>query len=174
MPNDQIRFWIESFASLIGIVGILAIVWELDRARKADAREFLFYTYAQFNKIHKQRVVVENLEINSLDEFLLTLKDPDSRESILAFFNFMDMLTRTVRDKSINSKIAVEHFGRIFMDYYEKTVEYQHQYRELEGNSTWFESFDWFAEEYRRHMPGDYEAYQRGQAYVADLFARTD
>lgn len=174
MPSEQLQFILESITSIVGIAALVAIAIELQRARRADAREFLFHTYEKFSGIHKHRVLVENLEIIDFDDWLLGFNDEAISESQTAVFNFWDLLTRTVRDSSINSKIAVEHFGRVFMTYYEKYSPYHHQFRKLEGDSEWTKSFDWFAEKYSRHLPGDWEAFQTSNSYREKLFAESE
>lgn len=161
MPSEQLRFWLEAIGSIAGIVALAAIALELQRARRADEREFLFHAYEKFSGLHRHRVVVEGLESTSFDDFRKSLNDEKTRESLVSIYNFWDLLTRTVKDKSINSKSAVEHFGRVFMVYYVKFSPIHHKWREIEGNSDWFKSFDWFADEYMRLLPGDWEAAQK-------------
>lgn len=165
MPNEQIRFWLESFASIAGIVGLFAIASELLRARKADARDFLFHMYEKFDAMHEERRLMEQLEFSNYDEFLQLFQDND--KSMLTIYNFWDLLTRTVKDGIIDSRTALDHFGRIFMTFYNRYSKAHHEYRDIEGNPEWFATFDWFAKEYHRLKPGDWDRFMKGSEYIA-------
>ena len=165
MPSEQLRFVLESIASIAGFAALVATALELQRARRADAREFLFHAYEKFNDIHEHRIIVEQLELNSFDDFRREFSDDRARESLVTMYSFWDLLTRTIRDRAIDTKSATEHFGRVFMTYYVKYSPFQHEWRKIEGDSDWFEDFDWFAEEYFRLRPGDWEAFQKRLSY---------
>lgn len=46
---------------------------------------------------------------------------------------------------------------------------------EIEGQDAWgaYRHFDWFAEEYLKHMPGDWEANQKLTAYIEELYKKS-
>ena len=141
MPSEQVRFWLEAGASIVGLVGVFAIALELMRARKADVREFLFHTGDQFDAMHDERRIVEHLKFVTYIEFVEQFQKND--EALLKVFNFWESLTRAVKDGVIDKKSAVNHYGRVFMySFYNKYKDVHHELREIEGNSEWFTSFD--------------------------------
>ena len=169
MPSEQTRFWLEAIASLAGIVGLFVVASELLRARKADAREFLFHEIDKFSELHEARRLVENLSFENYDQFLAHFQTHD--KSLLSIFNFWDALTRTVRDGIVDTETALDHFGRVFMySYYIKYSKAHHEFRDIEGNPEWFANFDWFAKEYARIKPGDWDRYLRGRKYITDNY----
>ena len=166
MPSEQLQFWLESVASLAGIIGIYAIASELLRARRADAREFLFHMAEKLDEMHEDRRIVEQLKFSNYDEFLSLYQEHDV--AMLKVYNFWDLLTKTVKDKVIDSKVAVDHFGRMFMySFYNKYSKAHHELRDIEDNSEWFSNFDWFAKEYARLKPGDWAGYEKADKYRA-------
>ena len=172
MPSDQVRFVLESIASIAGIAALAAIALELLRARRADARDFLFHTQEKFDAIYDERRIVMALELKSLEEFSSMFfgdSDEELRRAWVKVFNFWDMLTRTVRANAIDEKMALEHFGRVFIAYYEKFSPVHKELVEIESGFDWYENFNWFAAEYMQHHPNDLEASKRGQEYFDSL-----
>ena len=166
MPSEQVRFLLESIASTAGIAALVAIALELQRARKADVREFLFHTSEKFDAMHEERRIVEHLEFSTYIDFVKQFQKHD--KALLKVFNFWESLTRAVKDGVIDKKSAVTHYGRVFMyTFYNKYKDVHHELRVIEGNSEWFRSFDWFAEQYGKLKPGDWDSHLRGNNYIA-------
>lgn len=166
MLNEQLRFWLESLASLAAIIGLFTIAKELLRARKADQRDFLFHMSDKLDAMHEERRIVEQLEFSNYDEFLAHFQTHD--EPLLKVYNFWDLLTRAVKDNIVDAKTAIDHFGRLFMyTYYSKYAKAHHEYRDIEGNPEWFANFDWFAEQYNKLKPGDWDKYMKGRDYIS-------
>ena len=59
MENTQLSFWINLIASSTAIIGLLAVAYELYRARKADVRQFHFDTYKMYSIDMKQDRLLE-------------------------------------------------------------------------------------------------------------------
>jgi hypothetical protein len=172
VPNELLRFWLESVASIAGIAALAAIALELQRARRADARDFLFQTHEKWIEIFEERMTVRSLEFSNMDDYLLALHGSADRQALMTVFNFWDLLTRTIRAKAIDKDLAIENFGRPFLDYFGKFSHVQHQRVELQGGSNWFESFDWFAEEISKILPDEFEAYTKEDEYYEKLKAQ--
>ena len=172
MPSDQIRVILENFASVVGIIGIYAIALELLRARKADSREFLFHTYEKFSLLHTERRLVESSEIENLEEFILAFGDKKFDKAFTSIYNFWDLLTRTVNEQTIDKKMALNHFGRVFMQFYSKFSDFNHEFGQITGDTKYWENFDWFAAEFDELSPDNLDAINRGDEYVAEVFAK--
>ena len=174
LPNEQVRFWLESAASLAGIIGLFAIASELLRARRADARDFLFQTQEKWDEIFDERMVVRSLRFSNMDDYLLALHESENSQAFMTVFNFWDLMTRTIKAKAIDKDIAIHAFGRPFMDYFGKYSHVQHQRVELQGGSNWFTTFDWFAEEITKTLPGEFDAFSKEDKYVEKLKAQAN
>ena len=59
MPSEQVRFWLEVVASAAGIAALAAIALELLRARRADARDFIFHISENTSCGKHERVTYE-------------------------------------------------------------------------------------------------------------------
>jgi hypothetical protein len=173
LPSEQVRFWLESTASIIGLIGVFAIALELLRARKADERDFLFHTYEKFEKIAIERGIIQNLEFTKLDELvLINYSEGDVSTAYFKVFNYWDLLTKTVQSGAISSKTAAEHFAFPFMTYYEKYSPYIHDWFKIIGEYGQFDSFDWFAEECKRLVMVDSGIPKRQQEYIDKVKAQ--
>jgi hypothetical protein len=172
MLNEQLRFWLESLASIAAIVGLFTIAKELLRARKADQRDFLFHMSDKWDEMHEERRIVEQLEFSNYDEFLAHFQKHD--KSLLKIYNFWDLLTRAVQDQIVDTKTAVDHFGRVFIyTYYRKYSKAHHEYRTIEGNPDWFANFDWFADQYHKLKPGDWDKFMKGREYISKSYPKS-
>jgi hypothetical protein len=172
VPSDQVRFWLETAASIIGLIGVFAIALELLRARKADERDFLFHTYEKYEEIAAERGIVQNLQFTNVDELvLINSSEGDAQSAYFKVFNYWDLLTKTIQSGAISSKIAAEHFAFPFMTYYEKYSTYIHEWFKIIGGYGQFDSFDWFAEECQRVM-GDSEIPRKAQEYIDKVKAQ--
>ena len=173
MPSEQLRFIIETAASIIGLIGVFAIALELLRARKADERDFLFHTYEKYEEIAVERGIIFNLNFTKLDELvLITVSEGDAKSAYFKVFDYWDLLTKTIQSGAISSKIAAEHFAFPFMTYYEKYSTYIHEWFKIIGGYGQFDSFDWFAEECRRLVMIDSEIPRKAQEYIDKVKAQ--
>jgi hypothetical protein len=172
MPSEQIRFILEAIGSIAGIAALIAIALELQRARKADERDFLFHTYEKFEEISKEWAVATSMEFSTLDELILLTINEEHENAFLKIFNFWDLFTKTVRDKAISKTSAFEHFGIPFIRYYDKFSLAFHELDEIKGGYNNFESFDWFYEELTRNYPGESESVKRRETYNAKVKAQ--
>ena len=173
MPSEQLRLVLESIASLAGIVALIAIALELQRARKSDAREYLFHMYEKFEELSNARVFVLSLEFSTLEELIVLTGKGESDDTFFKVFNFWDLFTKTVRDNTINREMAFEHFGIAFIQYYDKYATVFHQLGEIKGGFNNFDSFDWFSKEFLRAYPGELESVRRRNAFSEKVLAQT-
>ena len=66
MPSEQLRFWLETLASITGIAALVFIAMELLRARRADSRDFLFHVYEKYEGLAKDMQVVATLQVSNI------------------------------------------------------------------------------------------------------------
>lgn len=171
MPSEQLRFWLELVASFAGIAALAAIALELQRARKADTRDFLFQTTEKINEIRKERIYLTSLNFSNLKEFLILRRDDEYGQAFVAVFNFWSLLVKTTRLNAVNQKIVFDEYGLAFMNYYEKFSEVQHEFAKVSGFN-WFEELDWFADEYMRLFPGKVELLKKQNEYVEKVVSQ--
>ena len=167
MPSEQLRFWLEAAGSAAGIAALAAIALELLRARKADSRDFYFHVSERYEGLWNERQLLDSVEFSSLEEVYKMIEDKELLKAYAKVSNSWDLLARTVRDNPIDKKLAVEQFGRVFYEYYEKWTPVHNQLNEIEGKGGYgyFAHFDWFAAEYKNHLPGDWEAKLRADEH---------
>lgn len=162
MPSEQLRFWLETITSVIGLIGVFAIALELLRARRADARDFIFHISEKYKDIYNERTLVNSFEFSNMDEWIVVIRGKEEHwQAYATVFNFWDLLTKTVRATAIDRKIAITQWGRVFMLFHEKFSQVSRELIELEGGHNWYENFDWFAEEYMKYLPSDLDAMKR-------------
>ena len=155
MPNEQLRFWLETVGSIAGIAALVAIALELLRARRADTRDFLFEMTNKYAEIKNAEVVALSWEFSNVEEWWL-LGSKEWVESYMPVYYFYDVLATSVRSKTVNKEFAIKQFGRPFIRFYEKFSSVMHQVIEIEGEGiNWFADWDWLADEVVRLYPGE-------------------
>jgi len=175
VPSEQLRFVLETIGSLAGIAALVAIALELQRARRADTREFMSRAYEKYTNLIKERDSLASIEYSSIEELILR---PDAEAEYAAFEKtsfFWTELTTEVKHNPSEKKIAIEEFGRLFYGFYEKWSPYLNDLHEIEGEGGyhWTTHMDWFASEYKRILPGDWDARNRLVEYYAKLKTQT-
>ena len=172
MPSEQLRFVLEIIGSIAGIAALIAIALELQRARKADERDFLFHTYEKFEELSREWALSTSMEFSTLDELILLTINEEHQNAFLKIFNFWDLFTKTVRDNAISKSSAFEHFGIAFIRYYDNYSQAFHEMDEIKGGLNSFESLDWFYEELIKNYPGESESVKRRETYWAKVEAQ--
>jgi len=172
VPSEQLRFWLESVGSVAGILALAAIALELQRARKADAREFLARAHEKFISLYPQYLRLSTIEVTTTDEMLL-VEDEEGAKAYSEMVNFWDSISTEIRHNPSERKMAVEAFGRAFYGFYEKWSPFLKGIAEIEGEGSYGGAahLEWFADEYFKHLPGDWAASQRLDTYVEKLKA---
>ena len=145
---------------------MVAIALELQRARRADAREFLFHTYEKFNELAQERKLIAYLEVSNIEELIIQWKNSETRIAYRKLYNFWDLLTKSVRDNAVGKRIAFEHFGAPFTRWFNKYALAQQQWTTLGNGIPYFESFEWFNKELRKMYPGEEEAVEIRIKYI--------
>lgn len=117
MLDQQIRFWLEIIGSAAGIIALFAIALELQRARKADTREFYFHIAEKFNAIIDKSQTLFETDLLDFDELILLPNDHERSAAWGPVLNFWDIQTRSAHDNSNDKKFALEQFGRAFYSF---------------------------------------------------------
>ena len=172
MPSEQFRFLLESIASAAGILALVAIALELLRARRADARDFLFQTYEKMGVLSADVRYVQAMEFDNLDEMLLLLGDEKVDIIWNNVFSFWDLFTKSVRANAIDKHMAFEHFGAPFLRYYQKHSNALQDWYAISMDLNNWESFDWFFNEFMSKYPREIEAEKTRRAYSAKVKAK--
>ena len=172
MPSEQIRFWLETLATIAGIAALVFVGQELLRARRADARDFLFHIYEKFERLADELILIEAVDPVDLKGLLSLNEDEEFSAAFQKMFNFWELLTKTVRDNAIDKVIAFEHFGAPFIRFYEIYSNAQHEWNRIGNGIPFFKSFDWFYKEVIIAYPGEVEAAGLRKEFVAGLEAK--
>jgi hypothetical protein len=172
MSNEQIRFWLESLATIAGIVGLFAIALELMRSRKADTRAFYFHISEKFDALVEHRNILNQWDVPEFDELMLI---PDEDERSMAFgqvINFWDMVTKAAHDSRADKNIALEQFGLSYYRFYSKWEFFFKRMKDIGGSTDLigFRYFDWFAKEFLEKYSDDWEKLQKIDAYAEQVF----
>jgi len=171
MLNEQIRFWLEIIGSAAGIIALFAIALELQRARKADTRDFYFHIAEKFDRLEEERAILYEMDTLDFDVLILIPSEDKRYKAFGLIANFWDMVSRAAHENSSDKKIALEQFGNPFYSFYSKWSYYFKGLAEIEGTSfpVGYRYLDWFAEEYLKYFPEEWEAFLKAQAYVDAL-----
>ena len=171
MPNEQFRLLLESIASIAGIAALVAIALELQRARRADTRDFLSRAYEKLGALFQEKRLLASIEYSGFDEFSLRTESEAEGNAWEKMFYFWDLLTNEVKHNPSEKKIAIVAFGRSFYVFYEKWSPYLKDLQEIEGEGgyQWPAHMDWFASEYMRILPSDWDARSRLHEYYEEL-----
>jgi hypothetical protein len=111
MENTQLSFWINLIASSTAIIGLLAVAYELYRARKADVRQFHFDTHKMYSIDMKQdRLLESQLSWDTPEEFVTKIAgDYETAQAIKNILDFYTLIASAARDKTINRDKAFEY-----------------------------------------------------------------
>ena len=172
MLSEQIRFWLETLGSIAGISALVFVGLELLRARRADARDFLFHIYEKYEGLADELILVEAVDPVNLEELMALVEDEEFSAAFQKMFNFWELLTKTVRDNAIDKAIAFEHFGAPFIRFYGIYSNAQHEWNRIGNGINFFKSFDWFYAEIMKAYPGELEAAGLRNEFVAGLEAK--
>jgi hypothetical protein len=145
---------------------------ELQRARRADTRDYLFQSFEKWEEMSKEWTLVLSMEFSTLDELLILTRDETRFNAFLKVFNFWDLLTKTIQDKAIDRSVAFEHYGISFVRYYDKYSKAMQEVDEIKGGFNNFQSFDWFHEEYLKTYPGEVESVKKRDEYFKKVWAQ--
>ena len=152
MPSEQVRFILESIASIAAIAALVAIALELQRARRADTRDFLFYTHEKYHEIRKTQDYLLGLNISNVDDLNKGDKKTDAWMSV---YGFWELICRTTQAKAIDKDIVIEQYARPFLRFYDKLADVVHERIEEQGGLDWFSPVDWFANETYKRYPSE-------------------
>ena len=109
MPSEQIRFLLETIGSIAGIAALVAIALEFLRARRADARDFLFHIYEKYEGLAKEMVLVESKKPMNKQELLTLARDAEEfDDAFQKIFNFWEEFTTMLAVSYARFSIGVE------------------------------------------------------------------
>ena len=166
MPSEQLRFWLEAIGSFAGIVALAAIALELQRARRADSRDFMFFTFKLFNELYEEQRIIDSLEFSNLEELILLTDDPSIRKAVIAIQDFWELIIVSVKNRAVDINIVLDSFGVPFYRYYQKFSNTFPEWADIYGTETFHEDVVSFARKYQNLYSVQINAAKKGEEFV--------
>jgi hypothetical protein len=166
VPSEQVRFILESIASIAGIAALVAIALELQRARRADSRDFMFFTFKLHNELYEEQRIVDALEFSNLEELILLTDDPSIRKAVIAIQDFWELIIVSVKNRAVDSNIVLDSFGVPFYRYYQKFSNTFPEWADIYGTEDFHKDVVSFARKYQKLYSVRINAAEKGEEYV--------